>query len=536
MAKHKLLLVIFLLLTLAVPVLLFAALRKQELRQHAQTASTITVDFSSPLMINKLGPGANLIHNNEIAYTANGKQAIKGSMYYLTTHIMGFGTDNPNPSPGQYNWSSIDKNVQLMRDTGAVKMITLCCAPDWMKGGTAGQTNWDNLEKAPLAANYKDFAELSKQVAKRYPDVEYFQVWNELKGFWNNTGNRWDYEGYTTMYNQVYTAIKSVRPDAKVGGPYNILMMEDQSSMDVITYWLKNKKGADFLVTDGGPAPPSAATQEFTGAKAFTEFSTWLRKQSGGESLPFGWAEWYPRTSGQKYDANHFNAIIANDYIETMKAGSTYLLMWGVQGDAQGLTGDPGNPEVILTSSGKTTPVYTTMKAFKDFFPPGTQLYKTTTSSSDISIVASKTKAIVVNKLATSQTVTINGKQVPLSAYQVAVVDLGGGSTTPAPTSSIAPTPTVVSPTLYCLGTPCPTLPVTSSPSPSAAPISSTPTSVIPSSSEETPTPEPTTAPVDTVTPTPDVPENNAGGNRGLLIRFLDLIIEFLNLLLKFFK
>jgi len=524
-----------LLLAVSMPLLVFVSSQVQDIRQKAQTGVTVTVDFSSPLMVNKLGPGANIIHTDEVAYTAAGKQAIKGSMTYLATHIMGFGTDNPNPSPGQYNWSSIDKNVQLMKDTGATKMITLCCAPDWMKGGTAGQTNWDDLEKAPLPANYKDFAALSKQVAQRYPDVEYFQVWNELKGFWNNSANRWDYEGYTAMYNQVYDAIKSVRPNAKVGGPYNILMMEDPRYMEVITYWLKNKKGADFLVTDGGPAPPSSAAQEFTGAKAFTDFSTWLRKQPGGESLPFGWAEWYPRTSGQKYDANHFNAIIANDYMETMKAGSTYMLMWGMQGDGQGLTGDPGNPEAIMTNTGKTTPVYTSMKAFKDFFPPGTQLYKTTSSSSNISVVASKTKAILVNKQGTAQTVTVNGKQVSLTAYQVAVVDLSGGSTSPVPTAAQTPSPTVVSPTLYCLGTTCPTLPVSAAPTTGVTQIPTV--SVAPSQTEETPTTDPTVAPEETVTPIPATPGGNGNADRrGLLIRLLDLIIEFLELLSRLFK
>ena len=71
-----------------------------------------------------------------------------------------------------------------MRGTGGTKIITLCGAPDWMKGGKAGQTDWNKLEVAPTPNHYADFAQLAKQIALRYPDVQYFQVWNELKGMW----------------------------------------------------------------------------------------------------------------------------------------------------------------------------------------------------------------------------------------------------------------------------------------------------------------------------------------------------------------
>ena len=80
-------------------------------------------------------------------------------------------------------------------------MITLCCAPDWMKGGEPGFTNWSTLEVArvyighshhsprrteeikddifdllshvftfqvaPLPEHYLDFANLAGKVAER---------------------------------------------------------------------------------------------------------------------------------------------------------------------------------------------------------------------------------------------------------------------------------------------------------------------------------------------------------------------------------
>ena len=58
---------------------------------------------------------------------------------------MGFRGGNPEPSPGEYDWTSLDWRVEMMRRTGARIVITLCCAPDWMKGGEPGETNWDNI-------------------------------------------------------------------------------------------------------------------------------------------------------------------------------------------------------------------------------------------------------------------------------------------------------------------------------------------------------------------------------------------------------
>ena len=98
---------------------------------------------------------------------------------YQNQHIMGFGAMNPEPAPGYYNWSSLDQRIALMASTNATIVVTLCCAPDWMKGGLPNHTDWSKIAVAPLPTHYQDFAELSAQVARRYPEIQYFQVWNE---------------------------------------------------------------------------------------------------------------------------------------------------------------------------------------------------------------------------------------------------------------------------------------------------------------------------------------------------------------------
>lgn len=371
--------------------------------------------------------------------TDNGKKILQSSLGMINVQIMGWGADNPEPSPGDYSWDTLDARVQLMRDSGATPMLTFCGAPDWMKGGNAGSTNWDQLDTAPLPEHYDDFAKLAQQIAQRYPDVHYFQVWNEMKGFYNDAENRWDYEDYTTLYNKVYDAVKTVRPDAKIGGPYVVVSSTasyanatpaqdslDSKALDVISYWLAHKHGADFIVVDGGPGTKDKVTSsgvknEFAAGQFFADVNNWIHKQPGAENLPIGWAEWYPGSSQNWKDTNHFNAIMANDLIATLKSGATYALLWGVQGDRNGLA----LPEGIMTSQSKETPYAATSKALKDYFPPGTKLVATTVSRPEnVAVLASTSKVLLVNKTGQSLSVDVNGKHANLNAYQVSVVSL----------------------------------------------------------------------------------------------------------------
>src|SRR5258708_18439896 len=123
--------------------------------------------------------------------TPAGHQLMGQALDIQNVFTYGWGTDSREPSQGQYDWSSLDARVEDIQSSGAQAMISLCCAPDWMKGSS-------NIDAAPFPQNYADFAQLAAQVAARYKSVKIFQVWNELKGF---NGN---YQAYTTLYNDVY--------------------------------------------------------------------------------------------------------------------------------------------------------------------------------------------------------------------------------------------------------------------------------------------------------------------------------------------
>ncbi|MFC4947579.1 hypothetical protein [Pseudonocardia sp. GCM10023141] len=276
-------------------------------------------------------------------------------------HLMGFGTLNPEPSPGDYQWASLDQRMQLIKDSGGQTVLTLCCAPDWMKGGKPGTTDWSHLEYAPTPDHYADYADLAAKAVARYPQVKRVVVWNELKGFYDQDQNRWDYEDYTNLYNAVYTAVKAVRPDVLVGGPYAVLSslqpgsdaadasdlsgpwgVADQRSLDIITYWLAHNVGADFIAVDGGTAERSGASASDgtvpvpadKAAQKFADLTAWIRARS---PLPIWWSEFYPdvpsgTTGGPSSQASAASTLAA--IAAFAQSGVSGALLWGPQGSS----------------------------------------------------------------------------------------------------------------------------------------------------------------------------------------------------------
>lgn len=420
-------------------------------RQYFRTPDvTVTINLANPIGTSRLIIGASHADSDVVLYggrasVGRAKQVIGSSLGFENVPIMGWGSPDPEPSEGTYDWSGLDQRVQFMRSTGATKMITLCCAPGWMRDPSQSD-DWDYLDSRPTKEHFQDFAALAQKVALRYPDVQYFQVWNELKGFFNDSANTWDYESYTTLYNMVYDAIKAVRPDAKIGGPYVALDTwaspdaggwpakdptlrnqswgtVDQRELDVISYWLANKHGADFIILDGGTGTREGKwiTDDFTAANFFSAVMNWLRKQpNGGATLPVGWAEWYPSTSYDGSDINHYNAVLAHDLITTLQSGSWYALLWQTQGDSRGLNAYPAS---FMTSAGRPTVEYNTLTAFKDYFGPGTAFYGAKVSTTTITVLASGTKTLLVNHVDYGRTVSVNGQMVSLAPYGVTLIN-----------------------------------------------------------------------------------------------------------------
>ena len=374
---------------------------------------------------------------------ARAKTLLSAAVRYQNQHIFGFGAGNINPAPGIYDWESLDRRIDLIRSMNAVPVITLCCAPDWMKGGEAGSTDWAQIEKAPLPAHYSSFAELARKVALRYPDVRHYLVWNEFKGFWNDAANNWDYVGYTRMYNLVYDALKAVDSRIQVGGPY--LVVEGTGSgrsgwaaappitdrnRRVIEYWLRNKRGADFIVVDRGLKDVHdrnrySDSELLSLTYQFDRVTAQIRAMT---DLPIWWAEDYVVSSDNwSFQA----AAMASMLYHELKAGSAVSFRWQPQGDYDDRF--RGNNQALISDTrepggGQPFPNYFVYRAINEYFPRGTPLVNTRVSSPDVEVLASPTHMLLINKRNSVVRAMVNGTAFMLAPYDVVALPVPGAA------------------------------------------------------------------------------------------------------------
>ncbi|OEJ27625.1 xylan 1,4-beta-xylosidase [Streptomyces agglomeratus] len=365
-------------------------------------------------------------------------------------HIMGWGAENPEPSPGRYRFDELDSRVDLIRRTRGTPVITLCCAPDWMKGGKAGaeNTDWSReaLETAPRPEHYEDFAKLAGTVARRYPDVRHFIVWNEFKGFFDDSRRRWNHEGYTELYNLVYAELKRVNKENLVGGPY--LVMDsyeprdktyasalkgpwgsvDQRVLDSYTYWNEHKKGADFVVIDGASYTrhDELLPDEFRATEKLTAVSEWIGDRSGG--LPVWWAEYYVEPGDDDDDRHGWSetrrtAVHASGLMAMARGGASTAFYWNPQnrGDAE-CAGCLWRP-TQLPDGGGGLPMMKLLARFAGEFPPGTRYDGSVPVAADdarhIRVLADDRTVLVVNTLGRPVRTKVDGKSLDLKGYEV---------------------------------------------------------------------------------------------------------------------
>jgi hypothetical protein len=259
------------------------------------------------------------------------------------TPIMDWGLPDPEPRPGTFNLSGIAGRIKLITSTGGTPVITLCAAPRWMTEGS-----FPAPIPAPTPAHYRAFALLAAKIAQTFPRVKYFVVWNEFKDFWNPGTSHWDYSAYTEMYNDVYRAIKHVRPHALVGGPYAPVSSlatpqpgdspstphgawgyANQQTLNAVSYWLAHKVGANFIAVDGGDFPSSGPiTNPLTATEKYTAVDEWLRQRT---ALPIWWMESPIQPPGSGWSASQAAAIRVAALIRLASSGARAGLQWQPQ-------------------------------------------------------------------------------------------------------------------------------------------------------------------------------------------------------------
>lgn len=378
---------------------------------------------SAPTFDDSLAPGWGVTHTQHTAIdgtaasTANAEQVLAAVPIPQDQAIMGWGTDNPEPSPGVYDFTSLDARMALIRATGGLPVITLCCAPDWMKGGKPGQTDWSQLATAPLPAHYQDFADLAATIARRYPYVHDYLVWNELKGFMGTGTGAWNVAGYVDLYNRVYKALKAVNPAILVGGPY--VPMVDQRSLDAVDYWLAHKAGADFIVVDGSSFTEQGDTPggAFAAVQKFTTVSRWITART---RLPLWWSEWYVEPTGAGWSEAYRTAVQAAAMMALVEGGVSAALYWNPE------TTSAACPGCLWTSTtlngdtgGKPMPMSALLQGFARWFNPGTRLTATAPPSAPVLVLTQPKEGVAVNTTDAPATAHAAGRALHLAPYQV---------------------------------------------------------------------------------------------------------------------
>jgi hypothetical protein len=401
---------------------------------------SVSIDLNSIETTSLFQPGVthtkisfDTLENPNAEAVERARMRLAEATVFQNVHIMGWGTDNPNPAPGQYNWASLDKRMQMVASMpGAVPVITLCAAPDWMKGGQAGKTDWQRIEAAPLPEHFGDFAALAATIAKRYPSVRYFQVWNEMKGMWKGNINNWDFEGYTRLYNAVYDALKKVNPAIKVGGPYLVIEGTgggkgprneatdpplSRHNQQVLDYWLANKHGADFVCLDKALKSyhdPNTYTLQETMALTHY-FGDVARQLSAKTDLPIWWSEYYADIEGN--DSQATAAAGASVLAGMIRTRTQTALMW--QPMATGEVPNALFSKADSKDGGRPLPYYDVFRGIKQWFGPGTPILKSTSSSPQVEVLASANETLLINVGESPILADVDGTQVALGRYDV---------------------------------------------------------------------------------------------------------------------
>jgi hypothetical protein len=462
--------------------------------QNAVADVKVTVNTHTSTGVSQFSPGITHVDqgldyplgNNNLSAINNAKSLIKQAFPYENTAIMAWGAPDPWPDPSQpepTHWRYLDNRLNLITSTGGIPVLTLSEAPWWMKGqlqanGTTrlltAADEWSDIGYGSrILDNQMDaWLHLVQRVAERYMappyNVRYFQVWNELKGYYNPGTNAYDYNaspgnpneptathGYTYMYNQVYNQLMQVANELhiseesiKVGGPYVVMDswsspnqshlsniskaygIYDERSIDVVLYWLQHKVGAGFITLDSGDENKDNVNNAdpFTASERFADMTQWLRsldptRYPGATTLPVWFAEWYATPYGNTPNNDYNNAIKAYAMIKFLQAGGSVAFSWGWA------TNGPSDTNIWTATTqpggGQPLPVYYSYKAFKDYFGPGTRTYKTTISDPEsVAALASSSHVMLINKTTRNINVGINNKVVLLKSYQVAVFAL----------------------------------------------------------------------------------------------------------------
>ncbi len=143
--------------------------------------------------------------------------------------------EDVEPSPGQYDWTSLDVSLALAAEYNTKVMLSVVTAPEW-----AREPGNQRLDEVGPPADPQTYANFLITLLYRYPGkIHAIEVWNEM-----NIDREWasiyglSAENYVTLLTAAYNAIKSVDPGVIVisGALSPAATWADGSAMDDFDY------------------------------------------------------------------------------------------------------------------------------------------------------------------------------------------------------------------------------------------------------------------------------------------------------------
>jgi polysaccharide biosynthesis protein PslG len=244
-------------------------------------------------------------HNLEVAELRDIRMA--GGSFVRTDFSMG--SVQPT-SPASFSWETLDAKVAAATAEGLQVLGILDYSPQWnaRSGCIVGSPN----QCAPV--DPKAFARFAAAAAAHFPQVMYWEIWNEpnLMQFWGPAPTSAD---YVTLLNEAYAAIKAVAPNAVIlsGGLSrgNDIPNREISPVTFVTSMYANRAKFDVLAlhpytypfspntaNSGNGWPDVAAIREIMVANGDSSKKIWITelgvptcgpgKASAVDAQPFG--------------------------------------------------------------------------------------------------------------------------------------------------------------------------------------------------------------------------------------------------------
>ncbi len=180
----------------------------------------VPIAFGYPMQIFRFGINAKGLN----------EQSVK-AIQYLKSDIVRldvFPWDFIEKSKGDFDFTIPDRNITLARENKFKVVGILQYSPAWASGVPSEippipskdcgipvkLSGFDKLRTTP-PKDPKDFGNFVQKVVGRYPDIEYWQIWNEPNSatFWPPTPNA---KAYTELLKEASIAAKRANPNAKI--------------------------------------------------------------------------------------------------------------------------------------------------------------------------------------------------------------------------------------------------------------------------------------------------------------------------------